>query len=238
MPRNFFITGMPKAGKTTLLRKVIEKLRNKGLNVGGIVSPEEKHHGTRSAFYVEDIKSGKQAKLASVDGSGPKVSKYHVNIRGFERIALPAIERPSRFDVIIIDEIGRMEMKSNKFQDMIDKIFEHHVPVIAALHRDYVDRYAPEGEVFMLTETNRGAVMLELIRKVSAEDYSKPRPAKKKRTRRKKVAKKDKAKSKAAKKRAKRTSRTKTSRKDAVEEAPKRARKRGFFERVSDFLGF
>ena len=63
MPRNYFITGMPKAGKTALLRRLIKALKAKGLRVGGLISPEERHHGTRTGFYVKDVASGKIARL-------------------------------------------------------------------------------------------------------------------------------------------------------------------------------
>ncbi|MFH1393494.1 MAG: nucleoside-triphosphatase [Candidatus Micrarchaeota archaeon] len=246
MPQNFFITGMPKAGKTTLLRRLIKEMKSKGLKVGGFVSPEEKHHGTRSAFYVEDVGSGKRAVLASVDGDGPKVSKYHVNVKSFESIALPAMKNIGKYDVVIIDEVGRMEMKSEKFSDLLDKAFEAHTPVIAALHNDYLRRYSFEGEVMMLTQSSREAVFLTLLKKASAE-YSKakmPTKGKPKLSRKPKMKKKAGLKKKAGKKKAHDKARAKASRKapreNGREEAPaeKPSRRKGILNHFRDFLGF
>lgn len=234
MPQNFFITGMPKAGKTTLLRRLIDELKAKGLRVGGFISPEEKRHGTRTAFYVEDIQSGKRKVLASVEGDGPKVSKYHVNVKSFESVALPVMKGIDSLDVIIIDEIGRMEMKSMKFSDLLDRVFEHETPVIAALHRDFVDRYSVEGEILMLTPTSREAVFLSLVKRASA--YTRrPKKAARKRRAAKKKAKKKAAKKKPAKRKASGKAKKKK-REKAPEEKPRR--RRGIVNHFREFLGF
>src|SRR5271157_4992112 len=109
MPQNFFITGLPKAGKTTLLRTLIKDLKARGFYVGGFLSPEEKHSGKRTGFLVQDIETGKTDSLASLDRDGPKVSKYHVDIGAFETIAMISLSEFKKYDVIIIDEIGPME---------------------------------------------------------------------------------------------------------------------------------
>lgn len=192
MPNNYFITGLPKAGKTTLLQKLIGQMKGKGIKVGGFLSPEEKVHGTRTGFKVQSIESGKRATLAAIDIDGPKVSKYHVNIKSFEWLALPILKDCEKFDVVVIDEIGRMEMKSTKFQDCLEKLLESPTPLIASLHRDYIEDYSAWGEVLILTPSNRGRVYMDLLRK--AEEYKVPR---------KKVSKEKKEKKRAAKKKAK-----------------------------------
>ncbi|MEW6722467.1 MAG: nucleoside-triphosphatase, partial [Candidatus Micrarchaeota archaeon] len=165
MPQNFFVIGEPKAGKTTLLKEVIAELKKKGLKVGGFISPEERHHGTRTAFYVMDVDTGKKAELANVKGDGPKVSKYHVNVKSFEGIALPCMEKADSYDVFVIDEIGIMELKSAKFADKLDELIDSHVPLVAALHKDFVKWYGPAGELMELSVSSRQAVATRLLRK-------------------------------------------------------------------------
>ena len=81
MPRNIFLIGPPKSGKTSVIRKVVEDLKAKCFSVGGIYSPEEQMHGTRTGFEVIDVLTGKKALLAGLHNDGPKVSKYHVDIK-------------------------------------------------------------------------------------------------------------------------------------------------------------
>lgn len=203
MPRNYFITGLPKSGKTTLVRKVVEQLKARNLKVGGFVSPEDKHHGTRTGFYVENIETGTRRVLASVKGDGPKVSKYHVNVRSFEGVALTAMRNIEKYDVFVVDEIGRMEMRSSKFLRQLDNIFESKVPVIASISNEYVETYGVEGEVIMLTRTNRDEVLFDLLDKTAGyrkrkkkpeEKKPEKKPAKKKEAKKKKPEKKEKKK--------------------------------------------
>ncbi|MEW5997095.1 MAG: NTPase [Candidatus Micrarchaeota archaeon] len=166
MPQNFFVTGRPKSGKTTLIMRVVEELRKMGLRVGGFITPEEKEHGTRKGFHVKDLESGKAAPLAVAGGGGPKVGKYGVDVKSFEGIALPAMERFGEYDVIVVDEIGRMELESAGFADALDEILKSKTPLVATLHRDFVERYGPFGEVFTLTVENHEMVYNELVGKV------------------------------------------------------------------------
>jgi nucleoside-triphosphatase len=177
MPLNFFITGMPKCGKTTLLRKIVSEFKARGLKVGGFVSPEERHHGVRRGFFVMDVSTGRIGTLAEADGDGPKVSKYHVDVKSFEDIAIPALRDFQSCDVIVIDEIGWMELKSGKFADMVDEVLESGTPLIASLHTGLVGRYGAYGQVMELTNTNHEQIYDDLHEKVMAITKRKSKPA-------------------------------------------------------------
>jgi nucleoside-triphosphatase len=180
MPQNFFITGLPKAGKTVLLRRLIRALRAQGLTVGGLISPEEKHHGTRTGFYVMDIASGRIGRLADTGSDGPKVSKYHVDVKSFESVAIPAMESYESCDVFVIDEVGPMELKSARFSDLLDGILDSDTPLIASVHTDLAPGYAVNGELILLAENNREAVydeLLESIRTIHKRPAGKKAPA-------------------------------------------------------------
>ena len=166
MVNNFFITGMPKSGKTTILKKLALELKQKKLKVGGFLSPEEKVHGTRTGFKVQDLGSKRCARLASIDCDGPRVAKYHVDIRSFESFLKQCMKTPSNFDVIFIDEIGRMEMKSTRFQDCLEKLLESSIPLIASLHSDYVEDYKVWGKILNVTPSSRERIHFEILNEV------------------------------------------------------------------------
>ena len=187
MANNYFISGMPKSGKTTLLRRLVGKMREQGLKVGGFLSPDQKAHGARTGFMVEDIETGRVERLAATDIDGPKVSKYHVNIKAFESLVVPVFERASRYDVIVIDEIGRMEMKSTKFGELLEDLLGSPTPLVASLHRDYIDDYRAWGEVQIITPSNWGRIYQDLLVKVLA--YRKKRVAARAREKRAKARK-------------------------------------------------
>jgi len=163
MPNNFFLTGLPKVGKTTLLRQLAAELKRRKIKVGGFLSPEIQERGTREGFYTQDIATGKKALLAEVGAGGPRVGKYRVDVKEFESVALPCLKNCRRYDVLILDEIGRMELESEKFGDLLADVLQTDIPVIASLHGRYLQTYSGYGTVYGLTEANRGAIYVRLV---------------------------------------------------------------------------
>lgn len=237
MPRNYFITGMPKTGKTTVVKGVVARLQKRGLRVGGFTSPEKKEHGMRVGFDVKDIETGRTETLASIKPAGPKVSKYYVKTKSFESVALPTMKNVDMYDVYVIDEIGRMERKSSKFIDLLDKIFESHTPVIASVSNEFAGAYETTGEILTLTQTNREAVLLDLINKTT-ETYKKKKakraPAKPKKARKPGKTKKPKK----AKKTREAKTKKKTKKKIKKKAVSRKKKRKGIVHRIRRLLPF
>lgn len=121
----FIITGRPGSGKSTCVMILVKGLRERGLRVGGIRTPELREGGVRKGFFVEDLFTGERELFASTEfRSGPSVSKYVVDLGKFESIALPALTRASEeCDVVVIDEIGKMELFSRKFVELVRELW-------------------------------------------------------------------------------------------------------------------
>ncbi|MEM1984765.1 MAG: nucleoside-triphosphatase [Candidatus Korarchaeum sp.] len=129
----FIITGRPGSGKSTCVAILMEGLRSKGIGFGGIRTPEVREGGIRTGFIVEDLLTGDRDLFASVKFSGgPSVSKYVIDLRRFESIAIPALTRAAKeCKVIIIDEIGKMELLSNKFVEIVREVWRSNSIVVA-----------------------------------------------------------------------------------------------------------
>jgi len=161
---NIFITGKPKVGKTTLVMEVIKELN---LNVGGIITPEIRTN-KREGFRIVDLSTGEEGILASVNQkSGPRVSKYRVNLKDLDRISKQAIEKAiNEKDVIVIDEIGKMEFYSEIFKEEVEKALDSEKPVLAVLHRNYVKDFKDRGEIFELKKGNYNEIKKAIINKI------------------------------------------------------------------------
>ena len=153
MGRRFLLTGIPGSGKSTVVRRCVERLRAGGLTVGGISTPEVRRGGRRVAFEVVDLATGRRGLMASVEINSPyRVGRYGVDVEGFEAIALPALRYAEEScDIICIDEIGRMELYSRAFEEIVRRILSGVKPVIAVVHRRYAEAYRRYGELLLVT---------------------------------------------------------------------------------------
>lgn len=164
----FFLTGLPGSGKSTVLMKVIDILKQKGLKVGGFVTPEIRKNGKRIGFKVVDIVSNEEGILASIyQKAGPSLGKYHVNLKGFERVALKALDFAMKeCDLIVIDEIGKLELFSETFEEKVNELLTQDKPMICVLHRNLIEKYKKYGEVIWVTPKNREKLPEKIVKKL------------------------------------------------------------------------
>jgi len=116
MKRHILLVGLPGSGKTTIARRAIELLRGRGTRVWGFWTGEIREAGNRRGFDIESV-SGTHAVMADVDfRQRPKVSKYGVDVAAVDTVAVAEINRAvgagQRGAVLVIDEIGKMELMS------------------------------------------------------------------------------------------------------------------------------
>ncbi|XP_024521468.1 cancer-related nucleoside-triphosphatase homolog [Selaginella moellendorffii] len=132
--RSFFVTGSPGIGKTTLIVKVVEKLRatHPNLKVQGFYTKEVRKEGERVGFEVIAFNGGRKEMLASINSPGrlPMVGRYKVNVPGFEALALPELEPLEDTQLFVIDEVGKMELFSPKFFPAVEALLQRRNAVI------------------------------------------------------------------------------------------------------------
>lgn len=164
MPKRvLLITGSPGVGKTTLLLKVVEALKTKGYSAGGMVSREVRSRGTRVGFEILDLASGRRGWLAHVNQkTGPQVGKYRVNLEELNSIGVEAILKAIKESAVVaIDEIGPMELFSEKFRQAVLEAVEGGKLVIAIVHWKAHDKLVEalkrreDAETFTVTFENR-----------------------------------------------------------------------------------
>ena len=161
------VTGRPGIGKTTLCLKVYDALKDK-LDIEGFVTREVRERGVRVGFKLIDLKSGEEAWLAKVGYRSPfKVGKYGVILESIDRFA-ERIEGYANADLIILDEIGPMELKSRKFVEAVEGILDRD-NLLFTIHlksqHPLLKRIRSEFEVITLSEENRNAVAEEIVRR-------------------------------------------------------------------------
>lgn len=172
MINNVFITGRPGCGKTTLIKEIIKELH---LDARGFYTSEIREQGQRVGFAIRTLE-GRKGMLARKDfKSSFRVGSYKVNIKDLEEIGVNSIVKALREDkVIIVDEIGKMEMKSSKFKQAVIKALNSKNKVLATMKLTsdpFTDKIRDRKDVrvFHLTKGNRERVKKEIISTLQAQ---------------------------------------------------------------------
>jgi len=115
--KNILICGPPGVGKTTLIQEILKKLN---LKTGGFYTEEIKEKGNRVGFKIISL-DNLEGILAHISIKGMKrVGRYGVNIYDLENIGVKSLSRALKNDdLIIVDEIGKMEIFSDKFKEKV-----------------------------------------------------------------------------------------------------------------------
>lgn len=116
---NILVTGAPRTGKTTLISTIISKLN---ISVIGFITTEMRENNVRTGFTIETY-SGIKKILASKKNleSRYRVGRYGVYLNNLNFIVSKLKEEMKKEQpkLIIIDEIGKMELFSHSFKEYV-----------------------------------------------------------------------------------------------------------------------
>ena len=131
MTKKILLTGRPACGKTTLVKGIVAKLV---LPAFGFYTEEIRKHSERVGFKIVTL-DGEEAVLAHVDfNTRQRIGKYGLDLSGLETIGVEAIRRAVRQRrVVVIDEIGPMELRSDIFRDATTETFDSRAPVLGTV---------------------------------------------------------------------------------------------------------
>lgn len=163
--QHLLLTGKPGTGKTSLIKEAIARTRAK---VGGFYTEEIRSSGIRQGFKIITL-DGKEAILAHVNISSPlQVSKYKVDIDSLNKVGVSAIQRAlQECDLIIIDEIGKMELLAPQFGETVWQAIESRKRVLGTIMfnpNPFCDKIKnhPEVKVLLVTRDNREQALAEI----------------------------------------------------------------------------
>jgi len=167
--KNIFLTGAPSSGKTTVIKKVIEGMDHPA---NGFYTEEERVDGKRVGFLMKTL-DGKRGYLAHQDiKSDFHIRRYSVSIENIENIAVPSIT-PVKNNIIILDEVGKMECFSNTFKQAAANALDAPNIVIGTITfggDDFIRevKKREDIEINEVTMDNRNSLPDLILRKISS----------------------------------------------------------------------
>lgn len=149
-----------------MVRRTVEKMRLDGVRVGGMMTADLRSGSSRVGFEIRDVLTDEAGVLAHANqATGPRIGRYRVNSEDLDRIGTAAIlSAIKRADLIVIDEVGPMELTSKGFKDAVQAALACGKPVLGTVHRsaqDPIVRSIKSGggiEVIEVTHQNRDSL--------------------------------------------------------------------------------
>ncbi|MGD8229177.1 MAG: NTPase [Desulfobacteraceae bacterium] len=154
---NILLTGPPRCGKSTLIEKVIGRIQKP---MTGFFTREMRQGGKRVGFSITTL-DGKEGVLAHQDTKSRfRVGKYGVNLEHIDKIAVPSMVPANTEEIVVIDEIGKMECLSSLFRQTLVKVLGSDNSVLGsiALRGDqFIQDIRERADVSLIhiTEKNR-----------------------------------------------------------------------------------
>ncbi len=170
--KHLLIVGRTGVGKTTLIQRLTQSLRHCAID--GFLTEEFREEGQRVGFWLSPL-DGRQVLLAHrrLEG-GVRVGPYRVNTSVLDDVAVSVIHRGiARSLILFLDELGKMELCSNRFEEAVQEAFDRgpsivataglsSLPLLTALKR------RRDVELIPLSQANRGLVEEELTARLNA----------------------------------------------------------------------
>jgi len=176
MKQVYLLTGRPGTGKTRLIKEAIAGI---GSKAGGFYTEEIRSSGVRQGFKLVTL-DGQSAILAHVKIHSPyRVSKYG-DIDSLDRVGVSALRKAAQeCDLVVVDEIGKMELFSANFKEAVLQIIDSGKRVLGTIMlnahpwADAIKR-RPQVDLVPVTGANYHQVLAELRQwlKATNEDKS------------------------------------------------------------------
>ena len=166
MKQVYLLSGSPGVGKTTLIRQALSSVKKKP---GGFYTREIRSQTLRQGFEIVTL-DGSSAILAHVDFQSPyRVSKYGVNVDNLNNVGIVALRRAiQECDIVVIDEIGKMELFSLAFREAVLEALKSRRKVLGTIMlspHPWADQIKKDArvKVLLVSKANHQQVLKEVL---------------------------------------------------------------------------
>ncbi|HTS33222.1 MAG TPA: NTPase [Thermoplasmata archaeon] len=178
-PVKIGITGLPGSGKTQTLLRIIHLLEEEGVNVGGMVTEPIVEKQRRTGFQITDWMTKEHEVFAHESlKSRVRSGRYGVNLTALEGLGIRALaEARENADVIVIDEVGKMEVESDLFTQAVVATLDAKKSIIMTLHKKSRNpllqdiRRRDELRLLEVTPINKNLLAFKIVHLITGRSH-------------------------------------------------------------------
>lgn len=171
------ISGTLGIGKTETLREIINMLEDENISVGGMLTDRILEKNRQVGFQVMDWDTKEKAVFAHLNiDSDISVKGYNLDLDALDEVGVKAIETAAKEkDVILVDEAGKMEVKSDKFNKVVKQAMKVEKPMILTFYKKSRNpllqdvRRRDDVRILELTDVNKDLLPYKVVDLIKEE---------------------------------------------------------------------
>lgn len=155
------VVGEPGSGKTSWCKEYIDRRRGSSFSVGGVLCPAAEKQGRRIGSNALDLLTGQEVAFARLSRYSSfkgeeKVGDYAISIKGIS-FACAAIKEAvdSRCDLVVIDEIGPLELRGRGLMPAVELALASAVNLLLVVRsslKETLQRHFPQYEFLVVAD--------------------------------------------------------------------------------------
>ena len=128
------LTGRSGAGKTTVMESIVAHLREESVPVVGLIQPARFLDGEKTGFDIRDLQTGRETLFAERvrRHDGVFGMSYRFEEKG-ARLAHEALSSIPRDSVVVVDELGPLELRGKGHMGALQKAIAERPPLLLLL---------------------------------------------------------------------------------------------------------
>ncbi len=178
-PVKIGITGLPGSGKTQTLLRIIQLLEEEGVVVGGMVTEPIFEKQRRTGFQITNWLTKEHEVFAhETMKSRVRSGRFGVNLAALEGLGIRALaEARESADVIVIDEVGKMEVESDTFTKSVVDTLDAKKSIIMTLHKKSRNpllqdiRRRDELRLLEVTPVNKNLLAFKIVHLITGQTH-------------------------------------------------------------------
>ncbi len=163
----FIVSGKVAEGKTTFIKELVSHLASNQLQMAGIYSQRMMNEGETIGYDVVNVRSGISFPFLRIGerAESQKIGKFHILNDGYLKgLEILEAEMVNHIDLIVMDEIGKLELKQAGWSMPFTQWQSLEVPLLIAVRSDFVEEIISHWNitnymVFEVSETKVDTVL-------------------------------------------------------------------------------